>query len=63
MFLPLTGTRRLFYVVFDILYAGDKGAEGEGALDEIVRNAVRDTQAPQATRTELKAGNLTASYT
>lgn len=49
-------------MVFDILYAGGEGAEDEGALDEIVRNAVRDTQAPQATRTELKAGNLTVSY-
>ncbi|CAM9713851.1 unnamed protein product, partial [Laminaria digitata] len=55
------GTRWLFYVVFDVLYVGGKGAEDEGALDEVVRNAVRDTQAaPHAASTELKAGNLTA---
>eukprot|EP00904_Undaria_pinnatifida_P001070 jgi/Undpi1/10964/HiC_scaffold_30.g13265.m1 len=55
-----TGTRWLFYVVFDILYAGGKGAEDEGAFDEIVRNAMRDTQASHAAGTELKAGNVTA---
>lgn len=49
-------------MVFDILFAEGKGAEDESALDEIVRNAVRDTLAPQAPRAELKAGNLTVSY-
>lgn len=62
LFLPPTVTRWLFYVVFDILYAEGKGAEDACALDEVVRNAVRDTQARQATRTEVKAGNLTVSY-
>ena len=49
-------------MVFDILFAEGKGAEDESALDEIVRNAVRDTLAPQAPRAEVKAGNLTVSY-
>ena len=49
-------------MVFDILYAGGKGAEDEGALDEIVRNAMRDTQASHVAGTELKAGNVTVRW-
>lgn len=60
------GTRWLFYVVFDILLAeGDDQEEdkkeGAGAvdIDEVVRDAVRNTIAPCPPPTEVKAGNLT----
>ena len=69
MLLRSAGTRRLFYVVFDILLAdGDRqgdaeGGEGAGAgatdMDEVVRDAVRNSIAPCPPPSEVKAGNLT----
>eukprot|EP00903_Cladosiphon_okamuranus_P009258 g8834.t1 len=60
------GTRRLFYVVFDILLAeggGEeeaKGGTGAADIDEMVRDAVRNSIAPCPPPSEVKAGNLTA---
>lgn len=61
------GTRWLFYVVFDILLAEGDGQEdkkeGPGAagvdMDEVVKDAVRNSIAPCPPPSEVKAGNLT----
>lgn len=65
----MPGTRWLFYVVFDILYAeGDSKAAqqveqqeetGEDVIGEIVRDAARASRVPCAPGTKLKGGNLT----
>eukprot|EP00752_Nemacystus_decipiens_P016381 g14643.t1 len=62
------GTRRLFYVVFDILLVeGDPQEDTNGgaversaSMDEVVRDAVRNSIAPCPPASEVKAGNLTA---
>ncbi|CAM9320873.1 unnamed protein product [Ectocarpus sp. 12 AP-2014] len=56
------GTRWLFYVVFDVLYAegSSGGLEDGGMMDEVVRDAVRNSIAPCPPPTEVQAGNLTA---
>ena len=59
------GTRRLFYVVFDILLAeggpheGTDGGAGATDMDEVVRDAVRNSIAPCPPPSEVRAGNLT----
>lgn len=58
----VTGTRWLFFVVFDILYAegsGDGGHGDGGAIEEVVRDAVRNSIAPCPPPSEVQAGNLT----
>ncbi|CAM9475934.1 unnamed protein product [Pylaiella littoralis] len=59
-----SGTKWLFYVVFDVLYADSPVDEeqkgGGGGLDEIVRDAVRNSIVDCPPATEVKAGNLTA---
>ncbi|CAM9127479.1 unnamed protein product [Scytosiphon promiscuus] len=58
-----SGTRWLFFVVFDILYVegpGEGGHGGGSAMNEVVRDAVRNSIAPCPPASEVHAGNLTA---
>lgn len=50
-------------MVFDVLYAEGSGGglEDGGTMDEVVRDAVRNSIAPCPPPTEVQAGNLTVS--
>lgn len=55
-------TRWLCYVVFDILYADGNGEEDKLVMDEIIKEAAKNSRAPCAPGLTLKGGNLTVSF-
>lgn len=56
------GTRWLFFIVFDVLYAEGEGEEDKARVDEVIREAARSSRAPCAPGTLLKGGNITVGY-
>ena len=49
-------------MVFDILYADGDGEEDKLVMDEIIREAAKNSRVPCAPGLSLKGGNLTVSF-